>query len=159
MKKLTCILILMFGLGRAYAQQNGTDLSLQLLPQSQQQMRQVAATASSVRVEDMMGLQLGNGNVQRVTANGQDNQLRMAQDGDFNTMNMQLSGNGNAYEFVQQGNRNLLDVRGVQSSNSTLQIIQRGNGNQLVDEGSGMLNRSIRIEQSGGMKVFINGKQ
>ncbi|MPR35281.1 hypothetical protein [Salmonirosea aquatica] len=142
----------------AHAQQLSGSSELTLLNQSGLSIKQVLASASSVSLDELTSYQRGNANQQTINPQQGENQIQMIQDGSFNTMDVQLLGERNNFQFVQQGNRNVLELRNVQANDNTLQIIQRGNNNQLIDQGSGLLSRPIRIEQSGGMKVFINGQ-
>ncbi len=153
MRELMGVLLLAFVPLLASAQVSELDL----VTKQNLQMQQVTANASSVSVQGLTGFQAGNGNSQRITNQGEGNQLQIIQEGNLNSIQMQLEGSGNRQQFIQQGNRNSLDLRGVQATNSSLQIIQRGEGNQLTDTGSSLLRSPIRIEQSGGMRILING--
>lgn len=130
---------------------------LDLFTKQSLQMQQMTANASSVSVEEIKSFQAGSGNSQRIANGGERNQLQLIQEGNLNSIQMQLDGSGNRQQFIQQGNRNSLDLGNVGATNSSLQIIQRGDGNQLTDTGSSLLRGPIRIEQSGGMRVLING--
>lgn len=161
MKKLFLFLVcLVATICASEAQQLTGSSELTLLNQSGLQIRQVLASASSVRVDEITTFQRGDGNQQTINPQAQlgNNQIRMAQDGSFNTIDVELLGERNNFQFVQQGNRNALELRNVRANDNTLQVIQKGDGNQLIDHGSGLMSRPIRIEQTGGMKVFINGQ-
>ncbi|WP_373514705.1 hypothetical protein [Persicitalea sp.] len=155
--------LLLMGSTFAQAQQLGTDPELTVLNKSDLMMQSSLTNASSSSVQVMQvgqvtSYQQGDGNRQYVNPNAGENNLRLVQQGDFNNMDLNLLGEGNTYQFSQLGNNNDLQLRSLEASNNTLQIIQRGNSNQLIDNGSGLLDRPIRIEQSGGMKVLINGQ-
>lgn len=159
MKNILLILGTVLLIGNAgQAQQLSGNSELTLLNQSELAIKQVLATASSVRVDEMISYQRGNGNQQSLNPQDGKSQIQMVQDGSFNSIDVQLMGERNNYQFIQQGNRNVLELRNVQANDNTLQIVQRGNDNQLIDRGSGLMSRPIRIEQSGGMKVLINGQ-
>lgn len=159
MKKLLALVGLTLLIGSTVsAQQLGGSSELTLLNQSGLSIKQVLASASSVSVGELTSYQRGNTNQQSINPQRGENQIQMIQEGSFNTMDVQMFGEHNNYQFIQQGNRNVLELRNVQANDNTLQIVQRGNNNQLIDHGSGLLSRPIRIEQSGGMKVFINGQ-
>ena len=140
------------------AQQSAGSGELTILTQNDLMINSVLSNASLVSVAELKAYQSGNGNQQRISPQNGENNIRLIQQGDFNTMDLQLQGEGNNYQFSQLGNGNDLQLRNLQTNNNTLQIVQRGNGNQLIDNGSGLLSRPIRIEQSGGMKVLINGQ-
>lgn len=142
----------------AEAQQVAGSRELVVLTQSDLMVNSVLNNASSVSVAELRAYQSGNGNQQRISPQNGENDIRLIQQGDFNNMDLQLLGEGNKYQFSQLGNNNDLQLHNLQAKNNTLQIVQRGNGNQLIDNGSGLLTRPIRIEQSGGMKVLINGQ-
>lgn len=159
MKNFLSIAAMLLWLGGAtQAQQLRATSELTVLNQSTLQVQQVLASASSVRVDELTSYQRGNNNQQSLNPQRGESQIQMIQDGSFNSIDVQLLGERNNYQFIQQGNRNVLELRNVQATDNTLQIVQRGNGNQLIDHGSGLMSRPIRIEQSGGMKVFINGQ-
>jgi len=143
----------------AQAQQIGGSSELTILRSDDLKVQSVLATASGVQVPEFTTTQRGDGNRVRLNPQDAENQIRLIQGGNFNSMDLQVYGEGNNYQFSQIGNNNDLQVRNLQATNNTLQIVQRGNGNQLIDNGSGTLNRPIRIEQSGGMRIMINGQQ
>lgn len=142
----------------SHAQQIGGASELTILTKSDFMVQSVLANASSVQVSEISSYQRGDGNRNQLNPQQAENNIRMVQQGNFNNMDLQVLGEGNNYQFSQLGNNNDLQLRNLQSNNNTLQIIQRGNGNQLVDNGSGALNVPLRIEQSGGMRVLINGQ-
>lgn len=159
MQKILSIVVMLLLLGSAIqAQQLRATSELTILNQSALQVQQVLTSASSVRVDEITSYQRGNNNQQNLNPQRGESQIQMIQDGSFNSIDVQLLGERNTYQFIQQGNRNVLELRNVQATDNTLQIVQRGNGNQLIDHGSGLMSRPIRIEQSGGMKVYINGQ-
>lgn len=159
MKNNLCLSLLLglFAIS-AQAQQIGGSSELTILRSSDLKVQSVLATASTVQVPEFITAQRGDGNRARLNPQDAENQIRLIQDGNFNTMDLQVYGQGNNYQFSQLGNGNDLQIRNLQATNNTLQIVQRGNDNQLIDNGSGTLNRPIRIEQSGGMKIMINGQ-
>jgi hypothetical protein len=162
MKQTKIVLFSCFALGlfslNAQAQQLSGSAELTVLTKSDFMVQSVLSGASSVQVSALETYQIGNDNVRRINPQTGENQIRLIQQGNSNTMDLQLYGEGNNYRFSQVGNNNDLQLRNLEANNNTLQIMQRGNGNQLIDNGSGLLNRPLRIEQSGGMKVLINGQ-
>ncbi len=153
-----CFLMVSVLVRVSQAQQIRGASELNILNQPDLMVQKTLASASSVRVSEIMSYQNGNANQQVVSPQSSSNNIRLIQDGNLNTMDLRMAGEWNNYEFIQQGNRNVLELRNVQANENTLQIVQKGNGNQLTDLGSGLLNRPIRIEQSGGMKIIINGQ-
>ncbi|GHB58341.1 hypothetical protein [Persicitalea jodogahamensis] len=143
------------------AQQLGGSPELTVLTKSDLMVQSVLTSASSVQVGqtgEIVSYQQGSFNRQNINPNAGENSLRLVQQGNFNNMDLNVLGEGNNYQFSQLGNNNDLQLRSLEASNNTLQIVQRGNDNQLIDNSSGLLNRPIRIEQSGGMKILINGQ-
>ncbi len=143
------------------AQQLGGAPELTVLTRSDLMVQSVLTNASSVQIGqtgETVSYQQGSFNRQNINPNAGENSLRLVQQGNFNNMDLNILGEGSNYQFSQLGNNNDLQLRSLEASNNTLQIVQRGNDNQLIDNGSGLLNRPIRIEQSGGMKVLINGQ-
>lgn len=141
------------------AQQIGGSSELMILNGNDLKVQSVLASASAVRVNEVTTTQIGDSNRSRLNPQDSENQIRLIQNGNFNNMDLEVHGKGNNYQFSQVGNGNDLQIRNLQATNNTLQIVQRGNDNQLIDNGSGTLNRPLRIEQSGGMKIMINGQQ
>jgi hypothetical protein len=158
-----CLILMVLGpLGAAGQQRAQAERNSEVLVISPDnpmlQLITAQASSVSVRMEELVGIQQGQGNRQQYAVTGTNNQVHTLQDGNFNQIDLQLTGDGNRYQFVQQGNENLLQLQNVQANNNTLQIHQRGNQNQLIDQGSGLMNMPIRIEQTGGMKLIINGQ-
>ncbi len=143
----------------ANAQQIDGSSELTILNKSDLMVKSVIANASQVQVSGITTYQIGDNNRHQLNQQQGENQIRLVQQGNFNNMDLQLLGEGNNYQFSQLGNNNDLQLRNLQANNNTLQIVQRGDNNQLIDNGSGTLNVPLRIEQSGGMKVLINGQQ
>lgn len=154
---LFALALLLSGYG-VYSQQLSSSSELALSLQPNLAMQKVLATASSVRVEEISGFQSGYANTQQLTSVGENKQLNFIQEGNLNLIDMQMMGGNAKFQIIQQGNSNSLRLHNIQTRNNSLEVIQRGNGNQLIDSGSGLMSRSIRIEQTGGMKLYINGQ-
>lgn len=160
MKNTLCFTLLLGLLaGLVQAQQLSGSSELTILKGDNLKVQSVLASASMVQVNESTTIQLGNANLAHLNPQNGENQIRLIQNGDFNRMDLQVYGEGNNYQFSQIGSRNDLQIRNLEATNNTLQIVQRGEGNQLIDNGSGTLNRPLRIEQTGGMKIMINGQQ
>lgn len=147
---LTCI-------GLQSMAQQILDSELAIQTEQSLMMKQVMAKASSVHVDEILGYQNGLSNSLSLDMPRGVNRLTVVQEGDLNLIDFQAHGINNDFQFIQRGNSNNLQLANVQGSSNTLQVVQRGNGNQLIDRGSGLMNRPLRIEQSGGMKLIING--
>lgn len=158
MKQTLLALALLLSGYSVYSQQQSISSELILSIQPDLVMQKVLATASSVRVEEIAGFQSGYANTQKLTSGGENNQLSFIQEGNLNLIDLQMMGSNNNFQLMQQGNSNSLRLHNVQATNNVLEVVQRGNGNQLIDSGSGLMSRPIRIEQTGGMKLYINGQ-
>lgn len=159
MKNTLCFtLILGFVTGVAQAQQLNGSSELTILRGDDLKIQSVLASASTVQVNEITTMQNGNNNLAHLNPQNGENQIRLIQNGNFNSIDLQVYGEGNNYQFSQIGNRNDLQIRNLEATNNTLQIVQKGDGNQLIDNGSGTFNRPLRIEQTGGMKIMINGQ-
>ncbi len=157
MKKIAGIFLVLLAV-QAQAQQLSSSPELTVLTKSDLMVQSVLNSASSVQVSEITSFQHGNANQLRLNPQMGENQIQLVQQGSFNNMDLHLTGEQNNYQFSQLGNRNDLQINNLQANDNTLQITQRGDGNQLIDNGSGLLSRPMRIEQSGGMKVLINGQ-